>query len=237
MKDLSLLEMLKIRVHFGHQQRYWHPKMKPYIYTTRGGLCIINLENTAEMLIRACAFVTEIAASGGKILFVSTKRQAQPIIKAAAQKTGMPFIVERWIGGMLTNFEQISKLVRRLKDLRQKKQSGELQKYTKKEQLDFDEEIGDLEVLVGGIESMDRLPQAVFIVDMKKDKTALREAKKKSLPIIAMADTNVNPEQATYPIPANDDATHSIEYIVNRLTEAILDGQANPTKKAEVKKT
>ena len=224
MKEYSLLEMLQSGIHFGHQQKFWHPKMKPYIYTTRGGLCIIDLEQTAEKLKQAVEFIQKIAGRGGKVLLVSTKRQAQPIVKKAAAETGMPYVTERWVGGTLTNFENISKLVRRLKDLRSKRDSGELQKYTKREQMKFAEEIENLEKLVGGIENLEKMPAAMFVIDIKKEKTAIREARNRKVPIIAITDTNVNPDLVDYPIPANDDATKSLKYIV----DAIVEGLKNP---------
>ncbi|MBU0597560.1 30S ribosomal protein S2 [Patescibacteria group bacterium] len=221
MKEISLLEMLKCGVHFGHQKKRWHPKMKPYIYSIRSGIHIINLEQTAQKLEQAASFAVELAKKGGRILFVATKRQAQPIFQKAARETKMPFVIERWIGGTLTNFDNISKLVNRLKDLRDKKEKGELEKYTKRERLQFTEEIANLEKLVGGIENLSKQPDALFIDDVKKERTAIREASKNKIPIIAIVDTNNNPELVDYPIPANDDATKSIEYIVNYMAEAI----------------
>lgn len=234
MQDISLLEMLKSGVHFGHQKRRWHPKMKPYIYTIRGGVQIIDLEKTADKLQAAGDFISKTVSQGGKILFVATKRQAQALIKKCAQETKMPYVVERWLGGTLTNFDNISKLVHHLKDLRKKKEQGELSKYTKREQMQFNKEIENLEKIVGGIEAMGQLPQALFLVDIKKEKTALREARKKKIPIIALVDTNCNPELADFPIPANDDATKSIEFIANTITEAIIQAQKGlATKKNE----
>ncbi|XOU95020.1 MAG: 30S ribosomal protein S2 [Candidatus Kerfeldbacteria bacterium] len=236
MKEITLLEMLKSGVHFGHQQRYWHPKMKPYIHTNRAGLYIIDLEKTDQKLKEATAFVKKIASENGKILFVSTKRQAQSIIKEAAQEVKMPFITERWIGGILTNFDIIKKLSLRLKYLRKQVDAGELDKYTKREKLKFTEEIEELTVLVGGIEDMDKKPQALFVIDIKKEKTAIREATNQKIPIIAMVDTNVNPELVDYPIPANDDATKSIKLIVSVIKDAIIEGASMKKEKEASKK-
>ena len=222
MKEIPLLDMLKSGVHFGHQKRRWHPKMKPYIHTSRSGIYIIDLEKTAEKLKEACDFISETVSTGGKILFVATKRQAQTIVQEAAREAGMLFVTERWIGGTLTNFENISKLIRRLKDLRSKKQKGELDKYTKREQLQFTEEIEYLEKLVGGIEQMEKLPQALFVVDVRKEKTAVREARKKKIPVIAMVDTNCNPDLIDYPIPANDDAIKAIKIIISAVLDSII---------------
>jgi len=217
--------MLKSGVHFGHQLKRWHPKMEPYLYTARGGVHVIDLEQTARMLREASDFISAQVAKGGKVLLVATKRQAQPIVRQAAEQVGMPFVTERWIGGTLTNFENISKLTRRLKDLRQKRDRGDLQKYTKHEQLQFSEEITYLETLVGGIEDLTALPELIFIVDTKKEKTALREARKKKIPVVAMVDSNCNPNLVDYPIPSNDDATKSIKLIVSAIVEVIGEAQ------------
>lgn len=222
MQEISLLEMLKSGVHFGHQKRRWHPKMAPYIYTVRGGVQIIDLEKTAEKLKEACDFVKQTVTAGGTILFVATKRQAQPIVRRWAEAAGMPYVVERWLGGTLTNFENIARLVQRLKELRTQKQQGEFSKYTKREQLQFEEEMRNLEKVVGGIETMGRLPQALFLIDVKKEKTAFREARKRAIPVIAIADTNCNPSIIDYPIPANDDATKSIELITRVIAETVV---------------
>jgi len=225
MQEITLLEMLKSGVHFGHQQKYWHPKMKPYIHTNRAGLYIIDLEKTEEKLKEALEYIKKVVSQNNKILFISTKRQAHDIVKKTAIGVGMPYATDRWIGGTLTNCDNIKKLVSRLKDLRKKKEKGELDKYTKREQLKMTEEIDYLELSVGGIQDMEKMPAAVFIIDMKKEKTAVREAIKMNIPIIAMCDTNVNPELADYPIPANDDATKSIKLIVGAIQSAIKDGQ------------
>ncbi len=230
MQEITLLEMLKSGVHFGHQQKYWHPKMKPYIHTNRAGLYIIDLEKTAIKLKEALEFVRKISSQNGKILFVSTKRQAQAIVKKVVNEIGMPYATDKWIGGTLTNFDNIKKLVNRLKDLRQKKEKGELEKYTKREQLKMDEEMEYLELSVGGIQDLDKLPAALFVIDMKKEKTAVREAIKMKVPIVAMCDTNVNPELADYPIPANDDATKSIKLIVGAIQDAIMTGRSEQKK-------
>jgi len=238
MKEITLLEMLKSGVHFGHQQKYWHPKMKPYIHTNRAGLYIINLEKTDEKLKEALEYIKDVTAKNGKILFVSTKRQAHTIVRKLAEEVGMPYATERWIGGTLTNFDNIKKLVKRLKELRENKEKGELEKYTKREQMKMDEEMEYLELSVGGIQDMEKLPEALFIIDMKKEKTAVREARKMNIPIIAMCDTNVNPELADYPIPANDDATKSINLIMGAVKEAVEEGkqeQSKPQPKKEEK--
>ncbi|MFH0805057.1 MAG: 30S ribosomal protein S2 [Patescibacteria group bacterium] len=225
MQDISLQDMLKAGVHFGHQQKYRHPKMRPYIHTNRGGLYIVDLEQTAIKLREACEFLSHLASQGGRVLFVGTKRQARSIVKEAAVAAGMPYVIERWIGGTLTNFDNIGKLGRRLKDLRVKLDQGQLDQYTKRERLQFSEEAADLEVVVGGIQDLTALPQALFVVDIKKEKTAVREAISKKIPVVAIADTNVNPELVTYPIPANDDATKSIRMITGIVAAAIAEGK------------
>lgn len=225
MRDIVLLDMLKAGVHFGHQQSRHHPKMDPYIFTTRGGVSIINLEKTKTALTRASGYVRDVVGAGGSVLFVATKRQARDIVLAAAQAAGMPYVVERWIGGLFTNFSHVHQLIANLERLKSQRASGELEKYTKKEQLDFEEEIVRLEKLVGGLGSMERLPQAVFVVDIKTEKTAVREANHVKVPVIAMCDTNVNPADIQYPIPANDDATKAIAYICDVLIEAVAEGR------------
>ncbi len=225
MRDIALVDMLKAGLHFGHQQSRRHPKMDSYIYTTRGGVSIIDLEKTREALTQACSFAREVVASGGVVTFVATKRQARDIVMAAAQTAGMPYVVDRWIGGLFTNFNHVRQLIINLDSLKTKRAAGELEKYTKKEQLDFEEEIIRLEKLVGGLGMMERLPQAIFVVDIKTEKTAVREAKAVKIPVIAMCDTNVNPVDIQFPIPSNDDATKAITYVAGVLVEAIADGR------------
>ena len=204
MRDIMVLDMLKAGLHFGHQQSRRHPKMDPFIFTTRGGVSIINLEKTKAALNQAAAYAQEVVGSGGTVLFVATKRQARDIVQQAAQSAGMPYVVDRWIGGLFTNFGQVHSLIANLDTLKTQRASGELQKYTKKEQLDFEEEIQRLEKLVGGLGAMERLPQALFVVDIKSEKTAVHEAKALKIPVIAMCDTNVNPANIQYAIPANE---------------------------------
>ena len=232
----DLLTMLKSGVHFGHQVSKRHPKMAPYIVTTKSGFHIINLEQTQEMLKEALGYVTKVVSNGGTVLFLSTKKQAKVIVTKYAKDCGMPFVTERWLGGTFTNFNEISKLIRKLVDLKKKKVSGELDKYTKKEKLEFDREIAKLQVMVGGVEELTKIPDVVFVCGVKKEKTAVLEAKKKNIPIVGIADTNVNPDFLTYPIPANDDAVKSIELITSLICQAVLEGQKKKDKaKAEVK--
>lgn len=225
MRDISLFDLLKAGVHFGHQVSRWHPKMRPYIFTSRSGIYIIDLEKTNEALAQSREFVRDRVANGGTVLFIGTKRQAKAIVQEAAVKVGMPYVIERWLGGTFTNFPTISKMTKRLTQLKEERASGALEKYTKKEQLVFDEEIARLERMVGGIERMTKLPDAVYVVDVKQEKTAVREAQKMRIPIIALVDTNVSPEGIAHPIPANDDATKSIQIITDAFVEAIGEGR------------
>ena len=220
----DLLTMLKSGVHFGHQKGKRHPKMEPYIFTEKSGFHIINLEKTQEKLEEALEFTKKIVSNGGTILFLGTKKQAQPIVTKYAKEVGMPYIIERWLGGTFTNFAEVSRLVKKFTELKKKKSSGQLDKYTKKEQLEFDREIEKLDKMVGGVESLSRIPDAIFVIDVKKEKTAVSEAVKKNIPIIAMCDTNVNPQKIDYVIPANDDAVKSIELITGLIAEAVKEG-------------
>lgn len=234
-KKPTLVEMLQAGMHFGHSAGKWHPKMKEFIFGERGGIHIINLEATADKLAAALDYITNLVAKGGVILLVATKRQAQDITRQVAAETGMPEITRRWLGGTLTNFGQILKLIKHYKDLKAKREAGELAKYTKKEQLEFDREIEDLERKVGGISNLTRMPDAVFIMDIKTEKTAYDEAVRMGVPIVAVVDTNVNPEGVTHPIPANDDAIKSIEMILRLVGEAIKEGKELASKAQTVK--
>ncbi|HBO99910.1 MAG: 30S ribosomal protein S2 [Candidatus Uhrbacteria bacterium GW2011_GWF2_41_16] len=221
----KLEDMLKAGIHFGHQSSRWHPRMEPYIFTERGGIHIINLEKTQEMLSKALDILKGIASRGGVIMCVGTKRQAQEILKTEMEACGMPYVNQRWLGGTLTNFAEIRKLIRRYKMLKDQQAKGELKKYTKKEQLMFAREIEELDKKVGGIQTIDRLPDALFIVDIKTEKTALEEAIVTGIPVIALCDTNVNPDDVQYPIPANDDAVKSIQMMLHLVSEAIQEGK------------
>ncbi len=230
MKTPTILELLQAGVHFGHQKGRWHPKMKPYIFTERNGVHIIDLEKTIELLEKAAEFASKVAKNGGVILFVGTKKQGQKIIEKYAKESGMPFITERWVGGLFTNYATVSKLIKKLRSLKEQRDSGALAKYTKKEQVMIGKEIERLHKMVGGLENMTKMPEAVFILDVKKEKTAVAEARKRKVPIIAFCDTNINPEILTYPIPANDDAVNSIELIIKVIAEAIKEGKAEAGK-------
>ena len=226
----EITKMLKAGVHFGHKTSRWHPKMAEYIFGERGGVHIVDLEKTAVKLKEALDFLSDVVSRGGIVLLVGTKPQGAAIIKAAALEAGMPYVDKRWLGGTLTNFHAVHNVVRRYLDLKGKTERGELGKYTKKEQLGFQKEIIDLEVKVGGLVGLDKMPQAIFILDMKKENTALAEAIQSHVPIVAICDTNVNPENVEYVIPANDDAVKSIEMIVGLVRDAVIEGKSKVQK-------
>jgi len=201
---------------------------------SKNGFHIIDLEQTQVKLSEALDFVKTIAANGGTVLFLGTKKQAQPIIIKAAKACGMPYITERWLGGTLTNFAAISKVINKYRRLKEQKVKGELAKYTKKEQLEFDKETSKLEKMVGGIQELNKIPEAIFICDVKREKTAVSEASRKNVPIVALCDTNANPTNIAYPIPANDDAIKSIELITMLVAEAITEGKSQSPSKVTV---
>lgn len=215
-------DMLKAGMHFGHRTNRWHPKMKPYIFGAKNGIYIIDLKKTQEKLQEALGFISRLRAEGKSILFVGTKSQVAGPMKKMAQETGQAYIVGKWLGGYLTNFVVVKRSVKKYLDLLEKKEAGKLDKYTKKERLNFDREIKKLEERVGGVSALNKLPDALFIWDLKEEETAVKEAKQKNIPIIAVCDTNVNPEEANYPIPANDDSTKTIDLILGAIQEVLL---------------
>ncbi|KKU48057.1 MAG: 30S ribosomal protein S2 [Parcubacteria group bacterium GW2011_GWA2_46_9] len=220
----SLLDMLKAGVHFGHLTSRWHPKMAPFIFTARSGVHIINLEVTRQQLETAFRAVSDVVAAGGIILYVGTKKQAQEMIKRKAQSVEMPYVHERWIGGLLTNFGVIKKMLTRHAELGRLLTEGGMEHLTKKERLEREREHRRLEGVIGGISKLEKIPNLIFIIDLKREKTALREARKAGVPIVALCDTNVNPELVTYPIVANDDAIGSLELMTDLITEAVKEG-------------
>ncbi|MBW4061833.1 30S ribosomal protein S2 [Candidatus Saccharibacteria bacterium] len=225
MATANLKELLEAGAHFGHQTRRWNPKMKQYIYGARGGVHIIDLVQTGPLLDAAIKFVHDTTAGGGKVLFVATKRQAAGIVKAEAEAAGMPFVTERWLGGMLTNFRTIRTQVARLKKIEAGLESGDYAtKYNKKEQLDFTNEAARLNRIFGGIKNMDALPAAIFVVDAPKEDLAIAEARKLGIPVVAMADTNADPDLIDYLIPANDDAIKTVKIITHLIAEAASNG-------------
>jgi len=234
MKIPSILEMLQAGVHFGHQVSRWHPKMKPYIFTDRNGVHVIDLEQTQIKLKETLEAVKNLAAEGKVILFITTKPQAREIVKEAALSCDSPYLVDRWLGGMLTNFNEIKKMIKKYNDLKEKQASGELERYTKKEQSDFAKEIESMGLYLAGLAKLKKMPDALFIPALQREKTAVVEANKMNVTIIGVADTNANPDKADYFIPANDDAINSIKMMVNLIAEAVKEGKAEFEKKSKV---
>lgn len=219
--------MLKAGMHFGHRTNRWHPKMKNYIFTSKNGIYIIDLKKSQNKLAEALEFMVRLVAEGKSILFVGTKKQVAGPMQKMAIDIGQPYIVGKWLGGYLTNFLVVKKSVKKFIDLLEKKDSGKLEKYTKKERLEFDREIHKLKERVGGLASLNKLPDALFVWDIKEEETAVKEAIQKNIPIIAVCDTNVNPELVNYPIPANDDATKTIALVMASIKENLLDVKKN----------
>ncbi|HUC88043.1 MAG TPA: 30S ribosomal protein S2 [Candidatus Binatia bacterium] len=228
--EVDVKQLLEAGAHFGHKTSRWHPKMAPYIYDQRGGSHIIDLSKTAEGLNEALAFIEQTVSQGKQILLVGTKRQAQPAIKNLAEETSMPYVTERWLGGMLTNWSTINAQVKRLQDLENRMASGELaSKFNKLEVQRFQEQIDELNHLYGGIKEMHQRPGAVFIVDIITEANALREARKLNIPTVALVDTNADPSLVTYPIPSNDDAIKTIQLVADYVKQAINQGKLKQT--------
>jgi small subunit ribosomal protein S2 len=224
-------ELLEAGVHFGHQTRRWNPKMKRFIFTERGGIYIIDLTQTSELLEEAYDFVRNIAQRGGTILFVGTKKQAQDAVVQEAQRVGMPFVSNRWLGGLLTNWRTITDRIAHLHELRRLKSEGQLELLPAKERITMLQELEKLESNLGGVADLRRQPDAVFIVDLKKEQLAVREARRLGVPIIALVDTNCDPDEADYIIPGNDDAIRSCGLIVRAIADGIAAGQSKVTEK------
>ncbi|GAB4312579.1 MAG: 30S ribosomal protein S2 [Candidatus Sumerlaeia bacterium] len=225
MQTVSMKELLECGAHFGHQRRRWNPKMKPFIFTERNGIYIFDLKQTIQRLRIACEFARDLAARGEQIIFVGTKKQAREAIKEAAESCGMPYVNNRWLGGMLTNFKTIRRSIDRLLELEQLAESPEFQKYTKKEQSGFMKEKQRLAVNLEGVKSLDRLPGALFVMDVHKEQIAVREAKKVGIPVIAVVDTNCDPTDISYVIPGNDDAIRSIKLFCTMIAGAVREGR------------
>ncbi len=223
---VSMKLLLEAGVHFGHQTRRWHPRMRRYIFTERNGIHIIDLEQTVAKLAEACDFVRDLAAKGQKILFVGTKKQAQETIEQEGQRCGMFYVNLRWLGGTLTNFATIQSRIDYLVRLEDRKAKGELDLLPKKEALKLTEEISRLNRRMAGITEMTKLPDAMFIVDPTKEKNAAAEARRMGIPVIAMVDTNCSPDDIDYPIPANDDAIRAVRLICGKIADAVLEGRA-----------
>ena len=225
MAVVSMKQLLEAGVHFGHQTRRWNPKMAKYIFTARNGIYIIDLQKTVKKAEEAYSFVRSVAEEGKSVLFVGTKKQAQEAIKDEALKADMYFVNERWLGGMLTNFQTIQKRVNRLKELEAMEAEGVFEVLTKKEVQGLKHEMEKLEKYLGGIKDMDKLPGALFIVDPRKERIAVAEAHKLNIPIVAIIDTNCDPDEIDYPIPGNDDAIRAVRLLTGKIADAIIEGR------------
>jgi small subunit ribosomal protein S2 len=226
---VSMRELLEAGVHFGHQTRRWNPKMRRYIFTERGGIYIIDLEQTLELLEQAHSFVRDVAERNGTVLFVGTKKQAQDAIVEQAIRVGMPYVSNRWLGGLLTNWRTISGRIERLHELRRLKQDSQLELLPAKERLAMLAELAKLESNLGGVADLKRQPDAIFIVDLRKEQLAVREAQRLGMPVIALVDTNCDPEEADYVVPGNDDAIRSCNLIVRVIADGIMAGKSRTT--------
>ena len=225
MSSVSMKQLLEAGVHFGHQTRRWNPKMAEYIFTERNGIYIIDLQKTVKKLDEAYDFIKEIAAEGGEVLFVGTKKQAQDAIKEEAQRCGMHFVNARWLGGMLTNYRTIKTRIARLEQLNKMKEDGTFDLLPKKEVFKLELEIEKLEKFLGGIKNMEKLPKAMFVVDTRKEKIAVAEAKNLGIPVVAIVDTNCDPDEVDYVIPGNDDAIRAVKLISGAMADAIIEGR------------
>ena len=226
MAGVSMKELLEAGVHFGHQTKRWNPKMKPYIFGARNGIYIVDLQQTVTLFRQAYDFIVKTVSRGGKVLFVGTKKQAQEAIAEAARRAGMFHVNNRWLGGMLTNFRTIKKSIDRLKQLETMREDGTFAKLSKKEASSLAREIERLEKSLGGIKEMERLPEAIFIIDVKKEQIAVKEAKRLGIPVVAVVDTNCDPDDVSYVIPGNDDAIRAIRLFCDRVSDAVAEGSA-----------
>ena len=233
MSSVSMKQLLEAGVHFGHQTRRWNPKMAKYIFTERNGIYIIDLQKTVKMLDTAYDFIRDVAAEGGEILFVGTKKQAQEAIREEAERCGMHFVNARWLGGMLTNYKTIQKRIARLEQLNKMKEDGTFDLLPKKEVIKLELEIEKLEKFMGGIKNMGRLPKAMFIVDTRKEKIAVAEARNLGIPVVAIVDTNCDPDEVDYVIPGNDDAIRAVKLIAGAMADAVIEGRQGEQNVAE----
>ena len=226
MPQITMRQMLEAGVHFGHQTRYWNPKMGPYIFGARGKIHIINLEKTQPLFNEAMKFIRQLSARRGTILMIGTKRQAREVIALEAQRAGMPYVDQRWLGGMLTNFKTVKGSLKKLKEMQATKEAG-TEQMIKKEALLFDRELGKLEKDIGGIQDMGALPDAMFVIDVGYHKIAVSEAKKLGIPVIGVVDTNHSPVGIDYVIPGNDDSAKAVALYARAVADAVLEGKAN----------
>ena len=225
MDETLVRQLLEAGVHFGHQTKRWNPKMKRFIFGSRAGIYLIDLEQTAQCLKTACDFLERITSQGQMVLYVGTKKQAKPILEAEAQRAGMPFVINRWLGGTLTNFQTIKSNIDKLRTLRAQQADGFFERVSKKDAKRLTREMERLEEHVGGLVQLDRLPGCLFVIDTKREDIAVREAKRLGIPIVAVCDTNTDPDLIAYPIPGNDDAIRAIKLIVSQITESLLAGR------------
>lgn len=225
--SVTMREMLEAGVHFGHQTRFWNPKMAPYIFGHRNKIHVINLEKTLAMYQDAMKFIRQLSANRGTILFVGTKRQAREILAEEAARAGMPYVDQRWLGGMLTNFKTVKGSIKRLKDMEQTVAEGGLERMSKKEALLYARELEKLQKSIGGIKDMNGLPDALFVIDVGYHKIAVTEAKALGIPVVAVVDTNHSPEGVSYVIPGNDDSGRAIQLYARGAADAVLEGRAN----------
>ncbi len=235
MSAVSMKQLLEAGVHFGHQTRRWNPKMKPYIYGERNGIHIIDLRQTLEQIEKATQFVKDLSANGGTVLFVGTKKQAQGPVAEQARRSGNPYVTYRWLGGMLTNFSTIQKRIYYLKELRQMEETKEIEALPKKERLRLRREREKLELNLGGVAEMTRLPDALFVVDVNAEATAVKEASRLGIPVIALVDSNCDPDLIDFVIPGNDDAIRSAELVAGAIAEAAIEGKEIAAKRRVVK--
>ena len=224
MVAINMKQLLEAGVHFGHQTRRWNPKMKPYIFGARNGIHIIDLQKTVRLFKDAYEFIIKTVSEGYSVLFVGTKKQARDSVVEESERCGMFYVVNRWLGGTLTNFQTIRRSVSRLKELESMKRDGTISRYTKKEILRMEKELVKLEKNLGGIKNMDELPGAVFVIDPKREKIAIREARKLNIPVIAIADSNCDPDEIDYIIPGNDDAIRAIRLMCSKIADACIEG-------------
>ena len=225
MSSVSMKQLLEAGVHFGHQTRRWNPKMAKYIFTERNGIYIIDLKKTVKMLDTAYDFIRDVSAEGGEILFVGTKKQAQEAIKEEAERCGMHYVNARWLGGMLTNYRTIKTRIARLEQLNKMKEDGTFDLLPKKEVVQLEHEIEKLEKFIGGIKNMGELPKAIFVVDTRKEKIAVAEARNLGIPVVAIVDTNCDPDEIDYVIPGNDDAIRAVKLIAGAMADAVIEGR------------
>ncbi|MDE4541813.1 30S ribosomal protein S2 [Thermoanaerobacterium sp. R66] len=225
MSVISMKQLLEAGVHFGHQTRRWNPKMAPYIFTERNGIYIIDLQKTVKKIEEAYDFIKDVVSNNGTVLFVGTKKQAQDSVKEEAERCGMYYVNQRWLGGMLTNYKTIRSRIERLKELKKMEEDGTFEVLPKKEVIKLRKEKEKLQKYLGGIENMNSLPSVLFVVDPKKEAIAIAEAKNLDIPIVAIVDTNCDPEEVDYPIPGNDDAIRAVKLIASKIADAVIEAK------------